>query len=529
MRPVTPRITARPPTVLPAPRWTALLVAAVVVVSVIGLDFGRAFVAPPTTRAGDVAGATLVRDGDVSPLLTGMALQEGDIVRTDAGGHATLELGGGIARLAGTTAVRLTTLDRTERGHRPARRPGLPPRHRRGRHVSGRAPPRSTGPPMGRPSTSPASRIRLAANWRASSASSTRSRIAGPGLQATLDEGDVATIHLGSDAPDASTDVVLGPVAPSDLADPWLIENARRDVALGFEPGIFGDVLAALEPDPSPTTVTPSLEPSEPTVDPSAEPTSLGPDPSATPNEVDPTARPTRQADAEADAQAHAEAHAHTDAKAHADTDADRRLAQPDRDRLPGRVHLPRLEQGTGRGVPSLPDPDVHDGVHPAGLPAGRPGDRAEQPVRDGSVVARAPSTPGSSSGMTSATARSPSPPVTMPPRRARSGPCAARPSPTSGTCSSPPTPGSTFDWTPFGGPEACFTWNKIVVSTTDTTPSYLDGATQVWVGENPATASAHIDELDPGTYHIRLQVLRASEAGSLLVAETDPTTFVVP
>ncbi len=114
MRPVTPRITARPPTVLPAPRWTALLVAAVVIVSVIGLDFGRAFVAPPTTRAGDVAGATLVRDGDVSPLLTGMALQEGDVVRTDADGHATLELGGGIARLAGTTAVRLTTLDRTE-------------------------------------------------------------------------------------------------------------------------------------------------------------------------------------------------------------------------------------------------------------------------------------------------------------------------------------------------------------------------------------------------------------------------------
>lgn len=50
-----------------------------------------------------------------------------------------------------------------------------------------------------------------------------------------------------------------------------------------------------------------------------------------------------------------------------------------------------------------------------------------------------------------------------------------------------------------------------------------------MWVGENPATASAHIDALDPGTYFIRLQVLRASESGSLLVAETDPTTFVVP
>ncbi len=116
-----------------------------------------------------------------------------------------------------------------------------------------------------------------------------------------------------------------------------------------------------------------------------------------------------------------------------------------------------------------------------------------------------------------------------MPPRRARSGPSAARPWRTSGDLFVTPDAGVAFDWTPFGGPEACFTWNKIVVSTTDTTPSYLDGATQVWVGENPATASAHIDALDPGTYYIRLQVLRASESGSLLVAETDPTTFVVP
>ncbi len=118
--------------------------------------------------------------------------------------------------------------------------------------------------------------------------------------------------------PDAATDVVLGPVAPSDLADPWLIENARRDVALGFEPGIFGDVLAALEPDPSPTTVAPSPEPSEPTVDPSAEPTeprarSVG---DAERGRSDRQA--DRQADAEADAQADAQAHAQADAQAHA-------------------------------------------------------------------------------------------------------------------------------------------------------------------------------------------------------------------
>jgi hypothetical protein len=106
----------------------------------------------------------------------------------------------------------------------------------------------------------------------------------------------------------------------------------------------------------------------------------------------------------------------------------------------------------------------------------------------------------------------------------------AVKPIETLGTLTvAPDGAGLAFDWTASSASAACFTWYKLVVSTTDETPSYLTGDTYLWVGENPATARAVIDPLASGTYHFRLQALRSSEAGTLLVAETDPATYIVP
>jgi FecR protein len=525
-RAVAPRITLRPPTVLPAPRWTALLVAAVLIVSVIGLDFGRAFVAPPTTRAADVVGATLVRAGTASPLMAGMELQEGDVIRTDADGHATLELGGGIARLAGATAVRLTTLDRTDVAID---------------QLGGRVYHRVAGAEI-------TYRVSTAeVDWSADGTAFDVTRepdpaggeharvigiehaiaIAGQGLQATLDEGDVAVIHLGNDVPDAATDVAIGPVGPADLADPWLIANARRDVALGFEPGIFGEVLAALEPDSSAIPSGTATPPSDDPIEPSAGPTEVI-DATSTPDTEAPTEKPTSKP---------------------TPRPTPKPTAKPTPKPTPEPTPTPTPTMGslglTATACPggftylawtkapaagfhhyqtlkssSASIPPVYPPIAPVTAPDGLYGtDRSWLSAIDaGLVVGDAVSyrTVAFTAG-DDAYAKSPV--------RTVRGKAVAN----LGDLFVTHDAGVAFDWTPFSGPEACFTWNKIVVSTTDPTPSYLDGATQVWVGENPATAFAHIDELDPGTYHFRLQVLRASESGSLLVAETDPTTFVVP
>ena len=81
----------------------------------------------------------------------------------------------------------------------------------------------------------------------------------------------------------------------------------------------------------------------------------------------------------------------------------------------------------------------------------------------------------------------------------------------------------------PYAGPEGCFSWYKLVASTTDETPGYLEGAPYIWAGEGQGTTSATVEGLDPGTYHLRLQVLRASEAGTILVGRTDVATVTIP
>jgi hypothetical protein len=88
---------------------------------------------------------------------------------------------------------------------------------------------------------------------------------------------------------------------------------------------------------------------------------------------------------------------------------------------------------------------------------------------------------------------------------------------------------GFSASWSPYGGPEACFGFYKLVVSTTDDTPSYLDGASSVWVGDSAGMDAAVVDPIDPGTYHVRLEAFFDGPSGKILVAETDVADITIP
>jgi hypothetical protein len=92
-----------------------------------------------------------------------------------------------------------------------------------------------------------------------------------------------------------------------------------------------------------------------------------------------------------------------------------------------------------------------------------------------------------------------------------------------------PADPGKvTISWAPYGGPGACFTYYKLVYSTTSTSPSYLAGdPTWAAIGVQSQT-SVVIDEPAAGTYYVRLQAIRATATGKMLVAQTDVLTWVV-
>ncbi len=92
-RRVVPRLTVHTPRLLPAPRWSVVAVAAAIMVALIGLGPTRLLDRPTELHAGDVAAATLTRDGQTTALASSDVLQAGDVVATAATGHATLELG----------------------------------------------------------------------------------------------------------------------------------------------------------------------------------------------------------------------------------------------------------------------------------------------------------------------------------------------------------------------------------------------------------------------------------------------------
>jgi hypothetical protein len=88
---------------------------------------------------------------------------------------------------------------------------------------------------------------------------------------------------------------------------------------------------------------------------------------------------------------------------------------------------------------------------------------------------------------------------------------------------------GTKVKWTPFGGAAACFTYYKVVWSAEDSTPSYLEGDPAMAVGGQESNMAV-LAELEPATtYYLRVQVLRSTDIGSFVVAESDVATYTTP
>jgi hypothetical protein len=83
--------------------------------------------------------------------------------------------------------------------------------------------------------------------------------------------------------------------------------------------------------------------------------------------------------------------------------------------------------------------------------------------------------------------------------------------------------------WSAFGGSDGCFSRYQLVGSIDDTTPSSAEGAVVLWTAETIGTGSAVSGPLDPGTYHLRLEMLRDTIGDPVLAARTTVATVTVP
>ena len=338
--------------------------------------------------------------------------------------------------------------------------------------------------------------------------------ISGPTVSATLDEGAVARIRLRG-APGSVTDASLGPIGEADLRDPWLLANAARDSRLGFAVGVFESRLAELDPTPSPTsdgvdlpapTDVPIIEPPVSEVTPKP----ADPEPAAT---ARPTAKPTPRPTPKPTPTPKPPM-ATLGSGATACDGAFTRLTWTIAPKS-GFNHYQTIRSSK----PTIPAvyPPAAPAVAPDGLFAT---DRATLGAVDAGLEAGATYSYRTMAfdADDDATAASGVKTVT------------ARPVKALGTLSvSPVGAGFSADWAAYEGPDGCFGFYKLVVSKTDETPSYLEGASAVWVGESAATSTALVEAIDPGTYHVRIQVFFESGGSKRLVAESDVSDVTIP
>lgn len=93
-----------------------------------------------------------------------------------------------------------------------------------------------------------------------------------------------------------------------------------------------------------------------------------------------------------------------------------------------------------------------------------------------------------------------------------------------------PDAGGTRFTWSPYGGSEGCFTYYKLAYTTDGSAPSYLEGDPYLLASSDQAQATHVSADLVSGTtYWFRLQVIRATDTGSFLVAETDVVSYTAP
>ena len=291
---------------------------------------------------------------------------------------------------------------------------------------------------------------------------------------------------------------------PEDLDDPWLVSNARRDVTLGFDPGIMDGHLDEATPSPtSRPTVAPQPEPVPTTTATQAVPE---PTPTATPTPK-PTPKPTLKPTPKPGL---AKLSLEVTACPGAFFVLDWSAAPAD-----GFGHYQTLRSTSGSIAPTYPP--KRPAVAPKSLYTPDRGmlralDVTLEPGATfyyRTVAFKPDDVAYAASGVVSASAQDVK----------ALGPLAAL------------VEGGSVQvaWSPYDGPEACFTWSKLVLSTTNEAPSYFDGADAVWASESQAAGTATVDGLAPGTYYLRLQTLRSSDAGKLLVAQTDALSVTIP
>jgi hypothetical protein len=94
----------------------------------------------------------------------------------------------------------------------------------------------------------------------------------------------------------------------------------------------------------------------------------------------------------------------------------------------------------------------------------------------------------------------------------------------------SPDAGGTRFSWTPFTGSAACFTYYKLAYTIDGSPPSYLEGDPYLLASGDQGQATYVSGDLVSGkTYTLRLQVIRATDTGAFLVAQTAVATYTAP
>jgi outer membrane biosynthesis protein TonB len=528
---VNPRVARRTPTILPAPRWSVLAVAAVFLASVIGLNADRLFGAPAPSRVTAAAAATIERDGAVTPLAPGTELRAGDTVRAAVrGGAASLALGGSILRLEAGAAVRLDTLTATIAVEQ----------------LDGRAWHRVDVPDGG------AYRVTTGdLAWTAVGTafdlerSGTRARLltvehdvllTGPGVSLRIPEGRDAVVDTAGGDPDVSVNGVDA-AAPGD---PWLVANARLDHAAGFGTGWLTtaalDASAVPSPSPSaapsaapgspePSTEAPPTIPTTPSVAPTVTP---GPTPSAT---AKATPRPTMTAKPTATPKATPKPTPAPTAKP---------TPVPTATPTPGLLALslaPTSCNGaallTWSGYPGdtfhhwtilrAPEPFEVPAAYPP--PAGITALGASY-SKNPSVSSFADATlaPGATAYYRVVAWDASDRSIAASPAKALTG----KPVASLGTFGAAAAPGGVdASWGAYGGPGACFTYYKITWSASNPNPSYVgehDGALPV--GDQGAT-SQYV-ALPVGTWWIRVEAILATDVGKHVVGKSSVAQVTV-
>lgn len=515
-RPVVPSITWRLPSFLPARRQLAMAMAAVLVVGLLGVGASRLLPVAPRAVVVETANALLLRDGAPAPLAAGAELRAGDAVSVAADGRATIAIAGGETRLAGGAELRidalegvLVALDQSAGRvwHRVAVPDGV-----RYRVTTGPVEWTALGTAFDLDRASgPGGREVLHAVGVEHAV-----RVAGPDIALTVEAGRQATIVLeGTGAP---PDLEIGGLDRRTLDDPWLRSNAGRDVRLGFDAG----VLTALEvpgpsaepsrrPSPSPSpSATPSPSPSPSA---SAEP-SPSPSPSATTTAApSPSPKPTPKATPKA-------------TPTPAPTVGALSLGLLT---CHGGVVLDWSAYGGDRFHHYTAVRSTADFAAPTSYPPSPP-----VVALDGTYTKDVGTTSSRDTGLDAGTTYhyralafdAEDRVIAASPARA----AVAKPVAALGAIAVTPEVGqATLGWSPYGGPGDCFTYYKVVWSTTTTTPSYLgdnDGA--IPVGSQSADTLV-VGELAPGTYWFRVQAIRTTELGKFIVAQTDVAEVIIP